>query len=421
MSSAALKSALRTATTIRPVHLATGGTAADLQNLKQTDTGETSVSSLSDAFSRAIAHHTSLPQAERIANSKQAAQKVGAHAGFYKGTNKPFSLLGKNQKLTKTEEGFEGGKPVTLENGQPIAAAGVSLSPAYQHGKFNTCPNSASCKESCLGKTSGGNFLYGGGADQTVFKGPRLVGLNKTKALIHEPEAFAVRLHDEIEARKRLAAKEGKHLGVRLNVISDLHPRITQSVIKAHPDVTFYDYTKLNADPVAPNHHLTYSSTGVSQYKGENGLEHDVMNPHSNWRSMRKRLDTGSNVAMAFTHGAHLPEVVHDKESGKTYQVVNGDTHDFRPLDKQEPGKPGVVIGLKNKNMMTKSAAAHGTAAKNSNGFFVHYDPQLKVLAKGQKAVPTNKSVTIATQPGRSVTRGDEMMGHNGGPLLGKE
>lgn len=392
---------------------ATGG-PVDLQNLRPTDTGSTTVSDLSSAFQKAIDYHTSLSPQARVANSKDAMAKVGNYAGFYKGTTKPFSLLGKNQKLEKTESGYDGAKPVTLPDGRPIAAAGVSLSPAVQFGKFNTCPNHASCKESCLGKTSGGNFLYGGGHDLEAYKGPRLVGLNKTKALVNEPGAFATRLYDEVDARKRLAAKEGKHLGVRLNVISDLHPRITQALIKAHPDVTFYDYTKLNSNPVAPNHHLTYSSTGVSQFAGQNGLDHDVENPHSNWRTVRSRLDGGSNVAMAFTHGKHLPETVHDAETGKTYKVIDGDTHDYRPLDAQPEGADGVVIGLRNKNMATKSAAAYKNAAKNSKGFMVHYDPQLSAAGKGQKPEPTNKTVVIAPQPKRTAG----LVGHNGGPPL---
>lgn len=386
-------------------------TAGTLQQLRALDTGGVSMNTLANSFDRAIQHHLSLPEAQRVQNSKMAAQKFGRVAGFYKGTNKPINLLGKNKKLTKTEEGYEGGKPVELPDGRQIMAAGMSLAPAYQHGKFNTCPNSDSCKESCLGKTSGGNFAYGGGRDLEAYKGPRLIGLQKTLAMIHEPEAFAVRLHDEIEARKRIAAKEGKHLGVRLNVISDLHPKMTQSIIKAHPDVTFYDYTKLNSDPVAPNHHLTYSSTGVSQPKGLNNLEHAATNPHSNWRLMRNRLDTGSNVAMAFTHAKHLPEVVHDMESGKTYKVVDGDTHDFRPLDRQAKGDPGVIIGLRNKDNTRKGKDNFPTAAQSSHGFFVHYDPMLK------NGKPTNKSVSIAPQPRRGAAP-VSALGHNGGPSL---
>lgn len=354
-----------------------------------------SVSSLSSAFSTALNHHLSLPMDQRIANSKTAAGSVAETVGWRK-DGKPVPLLGRNMKLTKTVKGYKGGDPVTLPNGQPIQSAGLALAPAYSKGKFTTCPNSASCKTSCLGKTSGGYQQFGGGKDLDAVKGPRLNSVNKTEAMFRDPHSFAVRLNDEIEAAKRTAARKGAHLGIRLNVLSDLHPRILEPIIKAHPNVSFYDYTKLNADPIAPNHHYTYSSTGISQPKGTNGIKEDVINPHSNWKSMRKRLDTGSNVAMSFSHKSHLPETVHDQETGVTYQVVNGDTHDFRPLDKQPEGASGVVVGLKNKD-----ATKHmWDAPKLSNGFFVHYDP------KAKNGVPTNRSVVIPPQPSRSAALG---------------
>jgi hypothetical protein len=135
--------------------------------------------------------------------------------------------------------------------------------------------------------------------------------------------------------------------------------------------VSFYDYTKNNSDPIAPNHHYTYSSTGLSQA----GVE----NSNVNWKQMRKRLNTGDNVAMSFSHKEHLPEFVHDQETGKRYRVVDGDTHDFRPLDIQPEGEDGIIIGLKNK----KATGTIHNAHKESKGFFVHYDPQLKMKPNG--------------------------------------
>jgi len=223
--------------------------------------------------------------------------------------------------------------------------------------------------------------------------------------MIKNPEEFAVRLHDEINAHKILAQHEGYKLGVRLNVLSDIHPKIHESIIKAHPDVDFYDYTKNNVEPIAPNHHLTYSSTGVSQPKYVTGLSHDIENPHQNWKLMRKKLDTGKNVAMAFSDQHSLPKKVHDMETGKEYHVISGDEHDFRPLDKQiNPGE-GVIVGLRNKSKIgspTKSA-------EQSNGFFVHYDP--KHMKKNGKLVrdengnpiPTNHVVHIAPQKSKIV------------------
>lgn len=360
---------------------------------------------LKAAFDTAIANHLSLSPADQVANVIAADKRLSPHTGALK-NGRGVPLLGKNAKLLKSETGYGEEEPVKLDDGRGIETAGLALAPAYQEGKFNTCPNSASCKDECLGKTSGNYFKVGGGQDLTAFKGPRLNSLKKTIAMMREPEAFAVKLYDEIAAAKREAARNGNHLGVRLNVLSDINPLIHKSLIEAHPDVSFYDYTKNNSNPVASNHHYTYSSTGVSN------PELGVDNPHTNWKQMRRRLDQGDNVAMAFSHREHLPEVVVDQETGKRYKVVNGDTHDFRPLDMQPEGSTGVIVGLKNK----RATGTTEGATKESKGFFVHYDPMLKRGPNGTyergpsrgigpsgkpmlgPTIPTNREVRIAPQ-----------------------
>lgn len=356
-----------------------------------------SMGSLAKAFDEAIAHHLSLSPDERKQNSIRASEAVGDIIGRTS-SGKVKDLLGKNAKLLKSEKGQEEGEAVKLPDGRGIETTGLALSPAYREGKFDTCPNHHSCKAECLGKTSGNYFKLGGGPDLEAFKGPRLNSLLKTQAFLRNPHAFAVKLHDEIEDAKAIAAQNGNHLGMRLNVLSDINPRVHKAIIEAHPDVTFYDYTKNNTNPIASNHHYTYSSTGVSQP----GVE----NPHTNWKAMRRRLDQGDNVAMAFSHKDHLPEFVHDQETGKKYRVVNGDTHDFRPLDLQPEGEDGVIVGLKNKKATGKMHEAH----VDSKGFFVHYDPQLKmdvskktgapVFArdKNGNSIPQNKVVNIQPQ-----------------------
>lgn len=354
-----------------------------------------SIPSLSKAFDEAIAHHLSLSPEERKQNSIRASEAVGDIIGRT-ASGKVKDLLGKNAKLLKSEKGEE--EAIKLPDGRGVETTGLALSPAYREGKFDTCPNHHSCKAECLGKTSGNYFKLGGGPDLDAFKGPRLNSLLKTQAFLRDPHSFAVKLHDEIEDAKAIAAQNGNHLGVRLNVLSDINPRVHKAIIKAHPDVTFYDYTKNNTDPIASNHHYTYSSTGVSQP----GVE----NEHTNWKAMRRRLDQGDNVAMAFSHKDHLPEFVHDQETGKKYRVVNGDSHDFRPLDLQPEGEDGVIIGLKNKKATGKMNEAH----KDSNGFFVHYDPQLKMDVskktgapvfkrdKNGNTIPQNRMVNIQPQ-----------------------
>jgi hypothetical protein len=301
-------------------------------------------------------------------------------------------LLTTNGKLLKTETGVEGGVPIELPDGRNIESAGLAISPAFKTGKFSTCPNSASCAQECLGKTSGGYFAYGGGADLDAMKGTRLRSFRMTQAMFREPEAFAIKVHNEIVSLKTAAAKNGNALAIRLNVLSDIDPRVYKSIIEAHPDVMFYDYTKMKYRPVAPNHHYTYSSTGLSQKAGQNGLGADVDNPHSNWVQMRQWLDEGQNVAMAFSSKKALPESVVDEATGKIYKVIDGDAYDFRPMDAQPEGMDGVIVGLKNKAMTRKESMA----AQDSNGFFVHYDPKLGT----QVSIPRQKREAIMLKTG---------------------
>jgi len=332
-----------------------GASAGPVRPFPVLPDGNVRFQDLATAFNDAIMHHKSLDRADRIANS-QAAKSVMKQF-------KVSSLLGKNEKLLKSEKGYKGAEPVKLDDGRGIETTGLPLSPAFEMRGFNTCPNHASCKAECLGKTSGNYFKVGGGMNLDEFKGPRLNSMRKTIFMIEHAGAFATRLYDEIAAARQEAENNGNHLGVRLNVLSDLNPEIHKAIIKSFPDVSFYDYTKMKYNPVAENHHYTYSSTGLSQP--------GVINPHTNWNQMRQRLDGGDNVAMAFTDKEHLPESVHDKETGKTYRVVDGDKHDFRPLDLQPEGQDGVIVGLKNKKGFGKVGDAH----KDSKGFFVQYDP----------------------------------------------
>jgi hypothetical protein len=96
--------------------------------------------------------------------------------------------------------------------------------------------------------------------------------------------------------------KEVYQPAIRLNVTSDFRPKMWLPIFEAHPDTMFYDYTKLNGDKVADNHHLTYSSTGVGQIIDGEKVSHKT----NNWNSMRGRLDRGDNVAMAFSSKSAL-------------------------------------------------------------------------------------------------------------------
>ena len=273
-------------------------------------------------------------------------------------------LFGANSKLEKTNIGDYG----LTYKGKKVMSTGLGFASAQKindEQRATTCPQSGICEDLCLGETSGQNLLYGGEGE--FRSGPRLSQFLKTEALVVNPEAFAVMLIKQIENFRNAAKKLGYQPAIRLNVTSDFNPKMFENVINMFPDVMFYDYTKLDTKPIAPNHHLTYSSTGASQVvNGET-----VLNKFSNWdRMVDKVLSNGKNVAMAFTSRNDMPKEILDERTGKRFQVWNGDEYDARFLDPVREDGQGWVIGLTNKDNTTKPE----DAAKKHNGFFLDYD-----------------------------------------------
>ena len=358
------------------------------------DEGEATTQKLAEIVKNAIDRHISLPPNERVQNSLKAIRALEPYLGKRK-DGSPIAIIGKNSKLEKSMKGYKGGEPITLPDGRGIETTGISMFPAYKEENFSLCPNSASCEKQCLGKYSGNFYALGGGQDPDAIKGPRRRAYNRTIAFLREPEAFAIRAFDDIDIAKRQAAQYGNHLGVRMNVLSDIHPEVYRPIMENHPDVSFYDYTKMAYRRILPNHHLTYSSTGLTQ--------DDVQNPWTNWGRMRRVLDRGDNVAMVFTNKQRvLPSYVHDTETGKRYKVIDGRTHDFRPLDSlsAEPGTAGMIVGLSNLKAFGSREKAH----RDSKGFFVKYDPQkdgdsVKVIPQGKGMTGMNNDGKVEKEP----------------------
>lgn len=327
--------------------------------------GKANTNSLGQIFDRAIQRHLALGEGERIRNSQMAAKALEPYLGKNKDGSLP-AIITQNSKLEKTNKGTENEEPIKLPDGRGVETWGLSLYPDYKEGDLKLCPNSASCSGACLGKTSGQYSEHFDIAQKNVGKvTARERALNRTKAMLREPEAFAIKLFDDIESTRQMARMNGNHLGVRVNTLSDLAPRVFKSIFENQPNVSFYDYSKMGYKPISENHHITHSSTGLTQ----EGVE----NPYTNWNKMRNFLDQGQNVAMVFSNKSKvLPEFVHDTETNKKYRVVNGVDHDFRPMEIQPEGSDGVVVGLINK----KSTGNKDLAHIDSDGFFVHYNPK---------------------------------------------
>jgi len=350
----------------------------------------TKYSELGNAFERSLNAFKQLNEAEKKARTKEVKTILKREHNIGK-------LLGENGKLEKTRVGDYG---ITYDD-KSVASLGLGLASAQKlNDKTSTCPVSAICEGLCLGDTSGNNMMYGGMAsgelakslEKTSFRaGPRLSQYLKTEAMMVHPEEFVLLLDKEIKAFKRWADKNDYLPAIRLNVTSDIPPKYFKPIMDANPDVIFYDYTKLDSSPVADNHHLTYSSTGVSQIvDGE-----QVINKEQNWDRMKRLLDKGSNVAMAFTSKTDMPSVVVDEVSGKEYQVWNGDNYDARFLDPKRDDGVGMIVGLTNKAATLKAP----TAAKETNGFFVNYDKDRdgdRVVIQDQSKFAGSKVIPIA-------------------------
>lgn len=330
------------------------------------------------------------------ASKKERAEMAKEAKAILRDQHNIEKLFGANSKLEKTNIGDYG----LTYNGKKVMSTGLGFASAQKindEQRATTCPQSAICESLCLGETSGQNLLYGGEGE--FRSGPRLSQFLKTEALVVNPEAFSIMLIKQIENFRNAAKKLGYQPAIRLNVTSDFNPKTFENIIKMFPDVMFYDYTKLDTKPIAPNHHLTYSSTGASQIvNGE-----VVFNKESNWdRMVDKVLSNGKNVAMAFASRNDMPKAIFDERTGKTFQVWNGDEYDARFLDPIQESGQGWIIGLTNKDNTTKPE----DAAKKHNGFFLDYDAKrdgdtlvirdqtkLKADAEGR---PTGKVIPIA-------------------------
>jgi hypothetical protein len=150
----------------------------------------------------------------------------------------------------------------------------------------------------------------------------------------YDPYYFFKLLDAEIHSVQWKARRQRMSLSVRLNGTSDI-PYETYldssglNVFQRHPDIQFLDYTKIE-DRMAlqiPNYTLVYS---VSE--------------RSDPAVVASMLDSGARVATVFStkRGDQLPK--RHSFAGKSYRVVDGDTHDLLHLRPK-----GSVLGLRYK------------------------------------------------------------------------
>jgi hypothetical protein len=210
-----------------------------------------------------------------------------------------------------------------------VMTAILYLTPANGSG-VNMCANAAlaGCIIACL-------FTAGRGAMQNV----EFARLRKTLFFLQYREEFLAMLHAEIVMLQRKASKRGMLFRVRLNGTSDIRWELL-GVMQAHPETSFYDYTKLANRVVPSNYDLTFSYSGVAAFQ----------------RQVDRAVAAGMRIAVVFRTRAMVEAMLAVGERFLGLELVDGDDSDNRPDDAH-----GVVVAL----------YAKGKAKHDATGFVV--------------------------------------------------
>lgn len=248
------------------------------------------------------------------------------------------SILSDNTKLRK------------LPDGSKVINAGVTMAPSKRSGLVNVCPHAtAACILVCV--------LWFAG--RTVTRTVREAATKRTRLWFYDPATFYARLGRELSALARKAARDGVRAFCRLNVASDIdHPH---DVIKSHPTITMYDYTKDEGKALAygrgelpANYHVSYSVSERTTFETAQRLNRlgvnlvVVFDSHYFGPLHRFGIVPASVKFVSRTTGETL-----------TVDTVDGDIHDLRT---PEFDGRGVVVALRAKSgaALRKRAAEMG-------------------------------------------------------------
>ena len=196
---------------------------------------------------------------------------------------------------------------------------------------FNSCSMAAmaSCIEGCL-------YTAGRGA----FNNVQTARQRKAEWFYRDRDSFMQQLHEDITKFSAYCHKRGIKPCVRLNGTTDIRWELIKigdyNIFELHPDVQYYDYTKIPNRKVSdyPNYHLTWS------YSSANPKYEELF-----WEVIRK----GMSVAVVFRKPI-------DMTTWRGYKVVDGDKDDLRFLDPKQS-----IVAL----------YAKGRAKKDTSGFVV--------------------------------------------------
>lgn len=235
--------------------------------------------------------------------------------------------------------------PKVAKNGKlGVLTAPLHLAPARLSG-FNTCAmSSAGCRNACL--HTAGNPAY--------MPAKTNARIARTKLFFNNRATFMALLVSEIHKHVAKATQAKMEAAIRLNATSDIPwervPVTVDSVVYPNvmalfPTVQFYDYTAITKRAVA---HATQANDWPVNYHLTFSLK------ENNDSDAAAVLAVGGNVAAVFNVIRNWTLPSRFTIAGKTARVIDGDMHDFRPVD-----GVGVISGLR----------AKGKAVHDRSGF----------------------------------------------------
>lgn len=239
-----------------------------------------------------------------------------------------MNLLTTNTKLEKS----------IAEYGSKILTAGLFLAPHRRSG-HNVCPNAGHCSVVC-------NLWFAG---RTVTSPVREAMLRRTRLYFGNPAEFFDQLYDDLESLLRKGIREGKQVYVRLNGSSDLD--FSKWGLE-FPEIEFYDYTKRPDIITRCMHDTAWPANYNVCYS---------LSERADTLLARDYLKVGGTVSVVFDTEycpqhkriGTLPKTT--RVGGSRFRVIDGDKHDLRHPDYDEPG---CVVGLRFKGSRSRLSMA---------------------------------------------------------------
>jgi hypothetical protein len=246
------------------------------------------------------------------------------------------NLLGQNYKMEKTGEAIGG--DLTVKPDVPINVRGLSLLPhslgsqsppprydpasygvklAVVPGNRTVCLwSTGECQAACLVASGHNN------TDKYYY----VTKYSRTQALLAEPVAFVRMLHAAIRFHFFPPRGSDALRAVRLNVYSDLPWEIIAPwLFEDFAGQQFYDYTKVPGRKPPPNYDLTFSYSGTPSNLEH--VDHEVSVNNRRVAVVFVLVREGGRLVKPPPGLAQLPREF------MGLPLVDGDTHDYRPLD----------------------------------------------------------------------------------------